>query len=99
MRGLQYPLQPGTELFQCFLRFPCNIVEVDQPVRALLDQFEDFLFLLGRHAEMGKGSPGGHFKFLHLWPGQIPPVEDDRTGEFYSLAEPFARREAASLSR
>jgi hypothetical protein len=26
-----------------------------------------------------KESPGGHFKFLHLWPGQIPPVEDDRT--------------------
>ena len=44
-------------------------------------------------------NPGGHFKFLHLWPGQIPPVGDDRTGEFYSFAGPFARREAASLSR
>jgi hypothetical protein len=44
-------------------------------------------------------TPGGHFKFLHLWPGQIPPVGNDRTGEFYSLAEPFASRLAASLSR
>ena len=43
--------------------------------------------------------PGGHFKFLHLWPGQIPPVGNDRTGGFCSLAEPFARRLAASLSR
>ena len=43
--------------------------------------------------------PGGHFKFLHLWPGQIPPVGDDRTGVFYSLVEPFASRLAASLSR
>jgi hypothetical protein len=44
-------------------------------------------------------TPGGHFKFLHLWPGQIPPVGNDRTGGFYSLAESFASRLAASLSR
>ncbi len=26
-----------------------------------------------RSAERKAGSPGGHFKFPHLWPGQIPP--------------------------
>ena len=24
--------------------------------------------------------PGGHFKFLHLWTGQIPPPPSDRRG-------------------
>ncbi len=23
--------------------------------------------------ESGRYTPGGHFKLLHLWPGQIPP--------------------------
>jgi hypothetical protein len=23
--------------------------------------------------------PGGHFKFPHPWPGQIPPVDSGRT--------------------
>ena len=26
------------------------------------------------------GDPGGHLKFLHLWPGQIPPGADGRNG-------------------
>jgi hypothetical protein len=25
-------------------------------------------------------SPDGHFNFLHLWPGQIPPPRSDRCG-------------------
>jgi hypothetical protein len=49
--------------------------------------------------DSGNHRPGGHFKFLHLWPGQIPPVGNDRTGGFYSLAEAFASRVAASLRR
>jgi hypothetical protein len=24
--------------------------------------------------------PDGHFNFLHLWPGQIPPPRSDRCG-------------------
>jgi len=24
--------------------------------------------------------PGGHFKFPHLWPGQIPPLDSGGTG-------------------
>lgn len=30
-------------------------------------------------------SPGGHLKFPHLWPGQIPPVDSDGTVCVYAL--------------
>ena len=30
--------------------------------------------------EIALASPGGHFKFLHLWTGQIPPPPSDRRG-------------------
>ncbi|MFN3985744.1 MAG: hypothetical protein ACK4KV_09640, partial [Rhodocyclaceae bacterium] len=41
-----------------------------------LELAQDLAEVMGGDAK----SPGGHFKFLHLWPGQIPPVGDDRTG-------------------
>ena len=43
--------------------------------------------------------PGGHFKFPHLWPGQIPPGERQEWMDCYSDWLAFARRLAASLSR
>ena len=45
-----------------------------------------------------QGRPDGHFKFLHPWPGQIPPGKD--VGIVTQSTESLmARRWAASLSR
>ena len=43
--------------------------------------------------------PGGHFKFLHLWPGQIPPWRRQERVDCYSEWVSLARRLAASLRR
>jgi len=38
-----------------------------------------------RNVEALTPNPGGHLKFPHPWPGQIPPVDIDGTALVYAL--------------
>ena len=57
-------------------RADCVVVLLqDQPVLGIIVEVQ-----LGRDEEKAFAwPPGGHFKFPHPWPGQIPPVDSGRT--------------------
>lgn len=60
----------------------------------------DLLALLDALAIPRAVLPDGHFNFLHLWPGQIPPPPKRQVRlSIYSEASALASRAAASLRR